>query len=118
MGFNFDVMREEDGKLKSDPHTKDKPLHAQTCDASDICMCEFGIDTQRFSLDREFYSSLWDLPHEVRSYHEESYLRPKDFEAARTLARKLATENDSGAGRMLEIVDTLEKNPNLWLGGE
>ncbi len=114
MGFNFSVAREVDGKLIRDRSAIAEKTHATTC--SHPCMCDFGIDTCRFAGDQDFYYALHDIPHETRVWDDDAYYRPVNFAQAREVARSVVPW-EKNQERLLRVLDTLEDDPTLWIGG-
>jgi len=113
MGFNFSVRKLVGGKLKFETG-------------------DYGIDTIRSVGDADFYSALCNEEDgcEVDVFddgddYEEMFVRPKDFDKARTLSKKIMVAEALRFGnvemenskRLLAILDKLEADPSLWLGG-
>ena len=105
MGFNFSVRKLVDGEL--------------TFESGD-----YGIDTVRASGDEQFYYALLNSEDgytaDILSDMSEdcAFVRPADFAQARTTVERITAGLAPGnRKRLLAILDKLEADPSLWLGG-
>lgn len=120
MGFNFGLARVVDGKALRQGYSDGPRTHAPTCeredDEKDSCMCEYGFDCFRHTSDREFFSWIANNGKRVSDEWDEGYYRPTDFAAGHAHADMMDPEINRP--RFHELLDLLEKDPDLYVASE
>jgi hypothetical protein len=124
MGFNIIVARKTNDEFLDRWTDPDGVEHAAECpgDLGLADLCAYGISGARHDEDETFFKALLAQPGLEAQRNPENpegvpFVRPRDFSAARSTAEGIARANKWPPTRMLHILDTLERRPDIWLRG-